>query len=385
MLTRVAFGYRWGNVRTEGEYVYRTTTYDDRSSAWVGDRVSLTKVDQEIEIAESGVDDLLAHHVFSNLYYEVGSDARFTPYLGVGGGVARVSLDYFSRWKRNDDPEVITTFADRDLNEKLAGTTTLGVAKLSDTVFGYQVLAGVAYQVRDPLTVGFTVRWADFGEFEDGRAWDQLRSHEATVGPGRSSALPRDDEGPLILGAQFHHDVSVLTGDGGRCVPARPSVHADRSQKKGCLDAFPDRAVRGAEESPAGPDRGAGPVAVGRVVWEADPVGRRNALDVHHAAAGVVYFIQRESRVYLTDVVPYAAARPHPDRLTVAPGIQEEFVWRDTPGGAKAYSRLDLRAHFGYGSLLPAFVAIALCWITKEPMTSLLAGIVAGAFLLGRL
>ena len=107
-------------------------------------------------------------------------------------------------------------------------------------------------------------------------------------------------------------------------------------------------------------------------------------LDVHQDDTGAVYFIQREKRAYLADVVPYAEAKLNPVRLTAPPGIKEELVWRDTPEGDAAYYRLDLRSHFGYWSLLPAVVAIALCWITKEPMTSLLAGVVVGAFLLGR-
>ncbi len=107
-------------------------------------------------------------------------------------------------------------------------------------------------------------------------------------------------------------------------------------------------------------------------------------LDVHQDDAGAVYFIQREKRAYLSDVVPYAEAKLNPARLTAPPGIKEEFVWRDTPEGGRAYYRLDLRSHFGYWSLLPAVVAIVLCWITKEPITALLAGVVAGAFLLGR-
>jgi len=39
--------------------------------------------------------------------------------------------------------------------------------------------------------------------------------------------------------------------------------------------------------------------------------------------------------------------------------------------------------HFGLWSLLPAFVTIALCLITREPLTALLSGIVTGAIMLG--
>lgn len=40
--------------------------------------------------------------------------------------------------------------------------------------------------------------------------------------------------------------------------------------------------------------------------------------------------------------------------------------------------------HFGLWSLLPAFVAIALCLISREPLLALFSGIVVGAFMLGK-
>ena len=40
--------------------------------------------------------------------------------------------------------------------------------------------------------------------------------------------------------------------------------------------------------------------------------------------------------------------------------------------------------HFGLWSLLPAFLTISLCLITREPLTALLGGIVVGAVMLGK-
>ena len=182
ILAALAVGYRRGHLRIEGEYFYQTTSYDDYSPTRIGDEETLTKADQELEIADGGVDDLLAHNFFGNLYYDFAPNSRITPYVGVGAGVARVSLDYFSRWKRNDDPDQITTFRDPVLKARIAGTTTIGMAKLSDTLLAYQAVAGVDYQVSERITMGFKVRWVNFGEFEDGAEWDQLRSHESTVG-----------------------------------------------------------------------------------------------------------------------------------------------------------------------------------------------------------
>ena len=199
ILAGASLGYRMGSFRVEAEYFYRGTTYND-----LDNEVDLLPSgvpfqggkEGELSYTEAGVDDVLSHNFFANLYYDYRSDSKFTPYLGVGVGFARVSLDFYNRWTRNADPDNIPTFdqagaegqelANRELlNERVAGTTTIGRAKLSDTLFGYQVLAGVDYQVSDPVSIGLKFRWADFGEFEsDPREWNQLRSHESAVGPG---------------------------------------------------------------------------------------------------------------------------------------------------------------------------------------------------------
>ena len=187
-LAGLALGYRLGDFRVEGEYFYRGTTYDSESDSNLsGPPQTTTKAQQEVEEVKGAIDDVLSHNFFANLYYDYHSGSKFTPYVGVGLGVAQVSLDWYNRWKRNDDPQYITTFCesgpsncDADLNAKLAGTTSVTNANLSDLLFGYQVLAGVDYQISDPMTIGLKFRWADFGEFEDGEEWEQLRSHEST-------------------------------------------------------------------------------------------------------------------------------------------------------------------------------------------------------------
>ena len=194
VLAGVALGYRLGSFRVEGEYLYRGTTYDDIDTGGApSDDVTQDKAQQELDLIEGRVDDVLSHNFFANLYYDYRSGSKFTPYVGFGVGFARVSLDYFSRWRRNHDPEAISTFDDSTatddqkdmLHQRLAGTTSLASAQLSDTLFGYQLIAGVDYQVSEPVSIGLKFRWADFGEFEsDPREWDQLRSHDSARSPG---------------------------------------------------------------------------------------------------------------------------------------------------------------------------------------------------------
>ncbi len=182
----LAFGYDWGRVRLEGEYVNRLATHDDRSDIDIFDDVTLDKQEQEIESAVGAIDDIRSHGLFANVYYDFGRTASlWTPYLGVGIGAERATLDYSTVWKRNDDPARIATFTDPVLRAKLAGTTTVGEARMTDTVLAWQVLAGVEYRLREQLTLGLRLRWGRVGEFEsDPRPWNQLRSHDSTVGRG---------------------------------------------------------------------------------------------------------------------------------------------------------------------------------------------------------
>lgn len=65
------------------------------------------------------------------------------------------------------------------------------------------------------------------------------------------------------------------------------------------------------------------------------------------------------------------------------PEIQEEFVVEYSDDGNTTYYRLEAKKHWGIWSLLPAICAILLCWVTREPITALLGGVVSGALLLG--
>ena len=181
-----AVGYGWGPLRLEGEYFHRVTAYNDRVDTDIFDEVTLDKSEQEIEEAVGGVDDLQSHAVFANAYYDLlPTSANWTPYVGAGVGVERASLAYFSHWKRNDDPERITTFSDPQLRAKLAGATTIGRSRPTDTTFRYQLLAGLDYWIRDSLTLGVKFRWLPTRTFRgEPTEWDQLRSHESSVGRG---------------------------------------------------------------------------------------------------------------------------------------------------------------------------------------------------------
>lgn len=181
----VALGYTWHGLRFEGEYLYRTTTYSrGEGESQILDAVIQEKQQQELEIVDGGLEDLLSHSVSANVYYEIKSNSPYTPYFGVGVGLAATSLDYYGRFKRNDDPAAISTFLHPERKARLAGTTTIGRHKMNDLLAAYQAVVGVDYALSDNLGIGAKVRWSRFSEFDDEEPWTQLRSHASSVGRG---------------------------------------------------------------------------------------------------------------------------------------------------------------------------------------------------------
>ena len=201
----LALGYSWNDLRFEGEYLYRTTSYKPGEGAsQIIDVVTQEKQQQELETLEGGLEDLMAHSFFANAYYDFHSDSPFTPYLGIGVGVARTSLDYYGRFQRNDDPDAISTFEDPLLKARLAGTTTVGRHKMNDLLTAYQAVVGVDYALSDKVGIGAKFRWSKFSEFDDEKPWTQLRSHESSVGRGFDVMYGVSTSDLMMIGASLN-------------------------------------------------------------------------------------------------------------------------------------------------------------------------------------
>ena len=115
----------------------------------------------------------------------------------------------------------------------------------------------------------------------------------------------------------------------------------------------------------------------------------RVTLDVLTDEDGGLYYLAEGSPAYF-EAVPIEEAQLDAAALRAAgesPDVTEEFVSAVESRDGRTetvYYRLEARAHWGWWSLLPAAVAVMLCWLTREPVTSLAAGIVSGALLLGK-
>ena len=115
----------------------------------------------------------------------------------------------------------------------------------------------------------------------------------------------------------------------------------------------------------------------------------RVALDARADETGQLYYqVQGESVPF--NPVPMAQAQLNPEQVSgsrVEPPIREEYVSVEESVDGEVqtvYYRLNAVFHFGWLSLLPAIVAVLLCWVTREPITALLGGVVSGALILGR-
>ncbi len=105
---------------------------------------------------------------------------------------------------------------------------------------------------------------------------------------------------------------------------------------------------------------------------------------------GTLSYTFRGARMSIDSVVAYADSVLSQAALDANPGpppveqqwIVEQVVTAD--GVEPRYALLEAKFHFGAWSLLPAVVAIGLCLLTREPLTALFSGVVAGAFMLGR-
>ncbi len=178
-LAGVNLGYALRDFRLEAEY-FRREQSGERSALNVpGDPKQAEFVERSEKIS-----DFRADNFFANVYYDFHHmlSAKFTPYLGVGLGVMHVKMDYSGTSIRTNNRERLHALG---RNRNAAGLASLADEVLSDTLFGYQWIAGLDYAWSERFSIGLKFRYGDaFNDFEDGNnAWKPLRGHPSTVGP----------------------------------------------------------------------------------------------------------------------------------------------------------------------------------------------------------
>ncbi|KGJ95901.1 Na+/H+ antiporter NhaC family protein [Colwellia psychrerythraea] len=105
--------------------------------------------------------------------------------------------------------------------------------------------------------------------------------------------------------------------------------------------------------------------------------------DTYQTDSGIAAYKYKGKEVVITDVVPYQQSSLRQENLNNSsndPQLSQQWI----ENSDQQLKLLKPAFHFGLWSLLPAFITIALCLLTREPLTSLLAGIVVGSIMLGQ-
>ncbi|MEQ9459929.1 MAG: Na+/H+ antiporter NhaC family protein [Phycisphaeraceae bacterium] len=108
-------------------------------------------------------------------------------------------------------------------------------------------------------------------------------------------------------------------------------------------------------------------------------------LDAYQNAEGSWVYTYRGNETSLEAAVPVGDSPLVEKNLIegTSPPVTSQMVYETNDDG-RHYFELRAYQHWHLWSLLPAFTAILLCVVTREPLTSLAGGAIAGVLLLGR-
>ncbi len=202
----LAAGMRRGPARVELEFFHHAAGYDQSSSILHPDGEAFTAIfGSELPQAEERIGGFSTRSLFANAFWHFPNASRFTPFVGVGAGVADARLEYRSLWRRNADPNTVRTARglpnEAEVRRNLAGTVSRAGGALRDTLRGHQLLLGVEHQWKPKLALGLQFRWTRFGALEAGGEYDALRGH--------ASNLRRDGSEPVVYRVR-NGDVSFV-------------------------------------------------------------------------------------------------------------------------------------------------------------------------------
>lgn len=183
-------------------YAHSTTRFDQTVPSSDATGVDFDKISNELSIGQETLGTARSDELFVMGYHDWSNQTRWTPYAGIGVGVARSSKDFSWLWARSTNPQDIAVGADQpnaaQIRHNLAGTVSAGRAKLRDTLAGYALVLGVDRRLSEVLSVGLRLQWKHFEAFGSGAyQGDLLRSHAPNLrldGSEPVSARSRTDD-----------------------------------------------------------------------------------------------------------------------------------------------------------------------------------------------
>lgn len=188
-----SLGYDWDRLRIEAEFLSRAHEGGVAVLAGAVDNPALQGKATEWSPDDppyQQVSDFRSSQLFLNVFYDFGIDSAWSPYVGVGAGLARVQSHYRASFVRRTlaDGYVEAVGGDpgqpADWQVAAAGSSSVLNTSVSDEVFGYQVIAGVERGLTDRTSLFLTLRWSDIDDASDEDVWDTIRSHRPVQADG---------------------------------------------------------------------------------------------------------------------------------------------------------------------------------------------------------
>lgn len=135
------------NLRFEVEYNHR----EKADKTWYfSEIIPLAAYGERNEKMELSIQSYML-----NGYFDFHNTSKFTPYIGIGFGQAKVEYDYTDNW------------AVYNYNTGVLVADGLDTYHASKTKFAYNISAGTSYDLNDHLALDLGLRYVDYGSFSD--------------------------------------------------------------------------------------------------------------------------------------------------------------------------------------------------------------------------
>ena len=217
--TALALGYARGRLRVEAEL---SNTMLGGTSAPMLDagHLAAERVDEwsAVERPQARVSGFSVNDLFVNVHLDFSNSSRFTPFLGVGGGVSTVILTFEGLRVRRTlaDGFAPTGGVAPAVGEavpawqtRAAGTADYMSLPLAESTLGTNLIGGVAFEANERFSIMLRGRYSRYRDVNKPGKWDLVRSHEPVLADGRTPATF-----DLVLGdiASYSGTISFVYG-----------------------------------------------------------------------------------------------------------------------------------------------------------------------------
>ncbi len=195
--TALALGYSLGWIRLEAEA--NNTSLGGTSAPLLdaGRLAGETGQWSAVEPPSARVSGLTVSDLFVNVHLDLDNSSRFTPFVGVGGGVSTVVLAFEALRVRRTlangfapaggvDPA--TDMAVPAWQTRAAGTADYMTLLLAESTLGANLIGGVALEANERFSFALRGRYARYRDVQKPGHWNLLRSHAPVLEDGRTPA-----------------------------------------------------------------------------------------------------------------------------------------------------------------------------------------------------